>query len=188
MLQMLTELKRNILYAKADTEFDRWLLNVMSSSSSNSSQLNSDDETNSSFNLMSSTSSNSPSEDDDYFDTDIISTEIINQYNKNEDENSYESIITIFSSILGCSIMELDTICTSLLDLTVITRRDWAKVQITISSPKQNRTIAELGDTNCYSYTRFRSSELMVLYNLFCSGRRKNTYTFKNVSLPTKKH
>ena len=79
-----------------------------------------------------------------------------------EDNNmsSYVTILSIYSALLGCSMRNLDMFCNSLLNLTAIRKHEWDDVQLTINTPKRNRTILELGDTNCYNFTRFRSYEL----------------------------
>ena len=183
MLKILSMLNKNATNNEEDTSFNNWFNTHMNTSYSMTTETESEEQS-SSLSIDSNCSSSSSfgtlsSDDDPYFNVDIMSREVLNQHYDNATKIDYAGTINVFSSILGCSVVDLDTFCQSLIDLTAITRAEWNNVQVTNNSPKKNRTIAELGDTNCYNFTRFRASELIVLYNLLFSGRRSDKYTFK---------
>jgi hypothetical protein len=62
--------------------------------------------------------------------------------------------------ILGCTILELDHCCNQIIDFTASHHHEWDSVQRRHNAPKMNRTIDELGSSNCYDYTRFTQEEL----------------------------
>jgi len=94
-----------------------------------------------------------------------------------KDEDGYGNLITVFSLFLGCSLLELDTFCTRLIDITAIRLKEWNEVQLSTQSPKRNRTIAELGP-DCYHYTRLNQDELMELKELMFGDFQEDTYVF----------
>ena len=102
--------------------------------------------------------------------------------NKSNDSvaDRYCKVIATFAMILGCSIMDIDMFVLSIIDITVITRREWMYVRLSTNSQKKNRTIQELGPM-CYHLTRFAQNELTVLYNLFFGKMLESTYTFCDI-------
>ena len=101
----------------------------------------------------------------------------------------YETLITTFSVILGCSIIDLNRFCENIIDLTVIRRSDWDAVELTTTTPKKNRTIDDLG-AKCYPFTRFTVGELHILKEKFFGkfptqtfSWYSNVFTFEEVLL-----
>jgi len=68
--------------------------------------------------------------------------------------NDYQNIMSVSGTILGCSMLVIDEIVTSIIDVTAICQHEWDSVIISTNSAKKNRMIGELG-SDCYHYTRF---------------------------------
>ena len=95
-----------------------------------------------------------------------------------QEPNDYRNIMSIFATMLGCSILDLDDIVTSIIDITAIRQREWDSVRLSTNSAKKNRTIDEL-DSQCYHCTRFNPEELHTLKDIFFGAFASDTVTFK---------
>ena len=101
---------------------------------------------------------------DDFSNTDMLNLEGVSKFSN--DTNDYRNIVSIFSTLLGCSIIDLDTFINSIIDVAAIRQSDWDSVVLSTNSPKRCRTILEV-DTQasggCYFQTRFKAEELLTL-------------------------
>ena len=86
--------------------------------------------------------------------------------------------LCVFATMLGCSILDLDDIVTSIIDITAIRQREWDSVRLSTNSAKKNRTIDEL-DSLCYHCRRFNPQELHTLKDLFFGAFASDKVTFK---------
>lgn len=81
-------------------------------------------------------------------------------------QNDYGNIISVFSTILGCSIIQLDELVKRMIDITAIRKNEWENVHSSTQTPKRNRTIDAV-ENSCYHNTRFKPDELRTLKRHF---------------------
>jgi len=74
--------------------------------------------------------------------------------------------------------IDLDTLCADLVDLTGIRRSEWNSIELSTKSPKRNRTIVQLG-SSCYHYTRLNQDELTQLRDEMFGKFPTDHYTFE---------
>jgi hypothetical protein len=117
---------------------------------------------------------------DDFSSTDMLNLEGVSKFSN--DTNDYRNIVSIFSTLLGCSIIDLDTFINSIIDVAAIRQSDWDSVVLSTNSPKRCRTILEL-DTQasggCYFQTRFKAEELLTLLVLFFGAFTSDSVVWK---------
>jgi hypothetical protein len=92
------------------------------------------------------------------------------------ESNNYANIISIFATILGSSLLDVDIFIQKIIDVTAIRKIDMNQIESSMNSPKINRTINDLG-SDCFSNTRFKEVELeeMKVYFLDNFGRIRSS-------------
>ena len=96
-----------------------------------------------------------------------------------EQIRDYEELIFLTAIILGCSIIDLDDVCSSIVELSTICLSNWESVGSTRNDPKKNRTINSFTDQEARSNTRFTTAELHRLKDGFFGTQSKDTFSFK---------
>ena len=95
-----------------------------------------------------------------------------------DDAGPYENVMKAFSLILGCSILKVNELITTIIDVSTITKGEWWDARERIQrQPKKNRTIAELGEKT-YHYTRFKPEELVEIKKEMFGSFPSNEYKF----------
>ena len=103
-----------------------------------------------------------------------------NEFTINEKLNDmYSNLVSVFSYLLGCSILDISDFIWHSLNLTAICQSDWEGIEISTQSEKKNRKIVYLGNS-CYHYTRFTQEDLSILLQHFFCRFHSNSFTFAN--------
>ena len=97
-----------------------------------------------------------------------------------DEPNNYNNICSFFATLLECSILDLDLFIQIVIDVLTIRDNELDQIEYSISSPKRNRTIAELG-ADCYHNTIFSEGELVQLLDLFFGSFPNTSFHYKRV-------
>ena len=106
----------------------------------------------------------------------IIPTCTASQFTKSPMD--YCNILSVFATILGISMIDLDSIIVELIDVVAIRKDEWDGVRLSTNSVKKNRTIVELG-SYCYHCTRFSDKECLTLKQLFFGAFLNDSFSYK---------
>ena len=110
----------------------------------------------------------------------MFTEESIDALIDDDDVGDYEELVTMSACLLGCSILDLDMFCTTIVDLTAIRASEWDNVELTTKSAKKNRTIECFSDSQANSNTRFSKDDLRELLFTLFGTQPALTYTFCN--------
>ena len=94
------------------------------------------------------------------------------------ESNNYANIISLFATILGCSLLDVDLFIQKIIDITAIRKIDMDQIESSMNSPKINRTIDDLG-SNCFPNTRFKEVELREMKDLFFGQFPTESFQYK---------
>ncbi len=163
-----------------------------SNTSSSSSNTSSTTTTNTDNDSDTDTDTSSSDSDSSSFDSEYGAHQIVRFFNRIDDlesfnelqrfdggqDNRYAQIISVFSLILGLSILDLEQLLDSLIDISAIRTVDWDQVRLSTQSRKRNRTIQEYS-RHCYAMTRLTADQLQQLNTLFFGRFDSESYTYK---------
>ncbi len=117
------------------------------------------------------------SEEEEFFNILAALMVIVSFQTPCTEHSKHDFFDVVFPAVLGCSVMDMDTIIDSIIDISAIRKRDLRTIPSSVSSPRKNRTIDELG-SKCYHNTRFSETELRKLKQLFFGGFPKDTFRY----------